>query len=380
MKIIQVLNDFFPDTGGVQRVVLELSKALIRRGVEVEILCSTQPPNGEHGVFEDIPVTYTGHVFRVSQALISPKLVRRLWTGKADLVHSHLHPWSADWAALTGKLRKTPVVLTYHSDLVGSGWKRLVTGAYRGSLLRMTLSLADRIVVTTPDRLKVVPALRSFKKKVVSIPLGIDSSRFRPSKNSSGGETIGFLSLLRESHRYKGLEVLLEALQILNKREVPVTLKVGGDGDLLSYYRSLARNLGVDEIVDFVGFLPPLGGEVVDFYNSLDVFVLPSLDLRRENFGLVALEAAACGIPVVTTTGAGVAPLISEGGCGIVVSSGDTIGLADAIQNLLGDTAARIEMGRRGRGLAERLSWDKVAAEYEHLYEEVLSSGGGRPG
>jgi len=132
--------------------------------------------------------------------------------------------------------------------------------------------------------------------------------------------------------------------------------------------------------VDFVGFLPPIGGEVVDLYSSLDVFVLPSLGLRRENFGLVALEAAACGIPVVTTTGAGVAPLISEGGCGIVVSSGDTIGLADAIQNLLGDTAARIEMGRRGRGLAERLSWDKVAEEYEHLYEEVLSSGGGRPG
>jgi glycosyltransferase involved in cell wall biosynthesis len=177
MRVLQVVNDFFPDPGGVQRVVLELSKALIQRGVKVKVVSTTQPPNGEHGMVDGLPVTYTGHLFRVSQAQISLSLLRRLMVEEADVVHTHLpYPWSADWAALIGKLRGCPVVLTYHSDIVGAGLKGLVTGAYRHALLQMTLSLTDRIVVTTSNRLTVVPLLRRFDKKVVQIPLGTDRS------------------------------------------------------------------------------------------------------------------------------------------------------------------------------------------------------------
>jgi glycosyltransferase involved in cell wall biosynthesis len=372
MRVLQVVNDFFPDPGGVQRFVLELSKALSRRGVESKIVSTTRSPNGEHGVVDGLPVTYTGHLFRISQALISPKLVRRLMTEEADVVHTHLpYPWSADWAALTGRLRGRPVILTYHNDMVGPGWKKLVTSAYGHSLLQVTLSLANVIVVTTPGRVSLSPVLRQFAEKVVHIPIGIDTCRFQPLSSRTDGNTIGFLALLRDTHRQKGLDVLLRAMQILHKRGVTVRLKVGGDGNLLPYYRSLARELGMLEKVDFVGFVPEEA--LAKFYNSLDAFAFPSTDYRFEGFGMAASEALACGRPVITTTAAGIAPLISENGCGLVIPPGDPDALANAIQSLLGDATARTKMGRRGKDLAERLSWDRVAEDHEQLYVEGLS-------
>jgi glycosyltransferase involved in cell wall biosynthesis len=371
MRVLQVVNDFFPEPGGVQRFVLELSKALCRRGIEVKVLSTTHPPNGEHGAVDGLPVTYIGHLFRVSQTLISPKLVHRLMSEEADVVHTHLPPpWNADWAAITGALRRRPVILTWHNDITGPGWKRPVTGAYNWSLHQLTLFLTDRIVITTPHRLTLSPILSRFSKKVVHIGEGIDCTRFRPISAPSNGNTVGFLALLRSTHRYKGLHVLLKAMRILNGRRIPIKLKVGGDGNLLPYYRSLAVDLGVQDSVEFTGFIPE--DSLVEFYNSLDAFVLPSVDYHIEGFGLVALEAASCGRPVVTTTAAGIAPIISENGCGLVVPPADPEALADAIQGLLGGAAARVEMGQRGRALAERLSWDKVAEDYEQLYAEAL--------
>lgn len=373
MRVLQVVNDFFPDPGGVQRVVLELSKALIQRGVEVKVVSTTQRSEGNHGSVEGVPVLYAGNICRLGQALISPTLVYHLMRENADVIHTHLpYPWSADWAALTGKFRGRPVVLTYHNDIVGPGWKRAVTGTYRSSLLQVTLSLTDRIVVTTPDRLKLSPILQRFRDKVVHIPLGVDSRDLHPiAAPTSGSKTIGFLALLRDTHWHKGLNILLEAMRILHRRSQPVKLKVGGDGNLKPYYQALAEELGVLEDIEFTGFLPE--ESLVEFYNSLDAFVLPSIDQRFEGFGLVASEALACGRPVVTTTATGIAPIISENGCGLVVPPGDPDALADAIQNLLCDPTAGVEMGRRGREVAERFSWENVAGAYEGLYSEVIS-------
>jgi glycosyltransferase involved in cell wall biosynthesis len=162
-------------------------------------------------------------------------------------------------------------------------------------------------------------------------------------------------------------------MRILHCKEQPVKLKVGGDGNLKSYYQALAEELGVLENIEFTGFLPE--ESLVGFYNSLDAFVLPSIDQRFEGFGLVASEALACGRPVVTTTAAGIAPIISGNSCGFVVAPRDPDALASAIQQLLFDTATKQKMVKSSRVVAERLSWDQVAGEYEGLYSEVISRG-----
>lgn len=370
MKILHVVNDFFPEVGGTQRAVMEVCRALRRGGIDARVLACTRHRVKE-AIVDGVPVTYAGHEVRISHTHISLSLPARVLSIRPDLLHVHIpYPWSADISTIIGRLRRLPVILTYHNDIGGSAWKGLAARAYNRTLLRLTLALVDRIVVTTPNRLHLSPIPRRLHRKVVHIPLGTDSRRFRPLPTPSDGRTLGFLALLRRTHRYKGLDVLLRALPLLAQRGSALKLKVGGEGDLLPYYRTLARELGVLDGTEFLGYVPEDG--LPGFYNSLDVFVLPSTDRRFEGFGLVALEALACGRPVITTTAAGVAPLIAENGCGLVVPPEDPQALAEAIDRLLSDPALRAEMGRRGRELAERLSWDKMAEAYERLYRAVI--------
>ena len=176
---------------------------------------------------------------------------------------------------------------------------------------------------------------------------------------------VGFLSLLDVHHRYKGLEVLLQAVA-----ELPaVRLRIGGAGEDLEWYRRRAEELGIADRVDFLGFIPD--GDLNAFFGSCHVFALPSTD-AREGFGLVLLEAMACGRPVLTTPNAGIAADVESKGVGIVVPAKDPTALATALRELV-----LPEMGRRARQLVEeRYTWERVTDDYEKLFEEVSPSPG----
>jgi glycosyltransferase involved in cell wall biosynthesis len=176
---------------------------------------------------------------------------------------------------------------------------------------------------------------------------------------------VGFLSLLDVHHRYKGLEVLLEAIT-----EVPeVRLRIGGGGDDRDWYRRLADELGVADRVDFLGFVP--NADLNAFFGSCHVFALPSTDARREGFGLVLLEAMACGRPVLTTPIVGIAGDVEPRGVGVLVPPNDRAALAAALRNLQ-DLPA---MGRRARQLIEeRYTWERVTDDYEELFLSLTGS------
>ena len=150
---------------------------------------------------------------------------------------------------------------------------------------------------------------------------------------------VGFLSLLDVHHRYKGLEVLLKALAEL---DIPIRLRVGGAGVELDWYRQRAVELGIADRVEFLGFVPDLNA----FYGSCHLFALPSTDGRQEGFGLVLLEAMACGRPVVTTPIVGVAGDVEPRGVGVLVSPGDPAALAAALRNLWEKTGRAARHGQ----------------------------------
>jgi glycosyltransferase involved in cell wall biosynthesis len=170
---------------------------------------------------------------------------------------------------------------------------------------------------------------------------------------------VGFLSLLDVHHRYKGLEVLFEALRLLPD----VRLRVGGKGEDVDFYRRRAEELGVADRVEFLGFVEDLNA----FYGACHVFALPSTDVR-EGFGLVLLEAMACGRPVLATPLVGMAADLERMGAGVVVPPNDPAALAAALRSLEGLP----EMGRRARRLVEeRYTWERAADDYERLFAEV---------
>jgi glycosyltransferase involved in cell wall biosynthesis len=354
-------------TGGVESYVLNLSRSLADLGHGVSVICS----DSARDMCPDrrVSVKALMSAAKIANTDITPGLPMALLREDFDLVHTHLPtPWSADWSAIACAAKGRPLILTYHNDIVGEGYAGHVAGLYNATALKLLLRRANRILVARPRHIS--PRLRPYMDKVEFVPVGVDAEAFRHRKSEAEGD-IFFLSVLDEFHRYKGLDVLLEALQIV-KAEIPeVMLVVGGGGVLLDHYRHQAKALGLEENVRFEGRIPK--ERLLDIYNGCKLFVLPSLCAEQEGFGIVPLEAMACSVPVVVTDIVGVAEDVERCGAGMVVRPGGRQALAKAIISILGDEKNAAKMGLAGRRLVEKkYSWKRVALQVEGIYREVI--------
>ena len=137
-----------------------------------------------------------------------------------------------------------------------------------------------------------------------------------------------FVGALDKAHYFKGVDVLLKAM-----RDLEYKLMIVGDGDLRSYYEAKAKNLGIDDGVVFTGRVS--NEELSRYYQSADVFVLPSID-KSEAYGMTLLEAMAHGLPVVASNLPGVRSLVGEDR-GLLVEPGDSSDLARVLTEILID-------------------------------------------
>ncbi|HEX7589037.1 MAG TPA: glycosyltransferase, partial [Anaerolineae bacterium] len=265
-----------------------------------------------------------------------------------------------------GRARHT--VVTYHSDIVRQKFLRLVYAP----VMHHVLARADRILATSPNYVASSPVLSRWQAKCTVVPLGIDPTPFEGAAPSAEflervrGPGNGLLLFVGHLRYYKGLNYLLHALC-----DIPRTqLVVVGVGPMEDGWRMLARELGLEDRVQFAGDVP--AAELPLYYAACDVFVLPSSE-RSEAFGLVQLEAIAAAKPVVCTelgTGTSFVNVASE--TGFVVPARDPHALASAITQLLVDDGLRARMGAAGRArvqqhfrLVEMV--DRVVALYEDL-------------
>jgi glycosyltransferase involved in cell wall biosynthesis len=377
VRILEVVVRFHPYVGGVENTVLEVARRLAGCGHEVRVVCADEPAGSPPRV-DDIDVVRLPWRGKIGNTNICRGLGAALRREpRPDVLHTHL-PTALFADAAAGLARETgiPLVLTYHNDLVGGGLKGVLAGVYNRLFLPRLLSRSARIVVTNPVYPSQSPHLKEGDPKIVCIPWGVDVDAFRPTADmpaESPELVVGFLSLLDAHHGYKGLDVLLRAAAALRREGTPVRLKIGGAGEARDDYRRLAAELGVADAADFLGFIP--GPELNAFYASCHAFALPSTDGRREGFGLVLLEAMACGRPVVTTPVVGVAGDLEASGAGLLVPPGDAAALADALRTLAGDRGALPAMGRNARRLVEeRYTWERVAGDYEALFRSLTTS------
>jgi glycosyltransferase involved in cell wall biosynthesis len=143
-----------------------------------------------------------------------------------------------------------------------------------------------------------------------------------------------------------------------------------GDGPERAEAEALAERLGVRNSVRFVGKQPQQ--QIRDYLSVADLLLLPSLS---ESFGLTALEAMACEVPVIATRVGGIPEVVEEGGCGYLFEVGDTRGMSEAALRILNDDAERERLGRRGREIAtSRFTTDRIIPQYEELYRRVVGS------
>jgi rhamnosyl/mannosyltransferase len=303
----------------------------------------------------------------VASVALSPTMPLELSRRRYDVVHVHLpHPAGAASYLAARKPRQHRLVVTYHSDVVRQKW---LIRAY-APLVERLLTRADVVIATSPNLLEASSVLRRFRHKCRVVPYGIDVDLFR-----STPERVAKSLAIRARHQnrrvmlavgrliyYKGFEVAIRALAGLPD----VDLIIVGEGPLRGSLEALAQSLGVAGRVSFEG--ERLNEDVVPYYLASDVYVLPSV-APSEAFGIVQIEAMACGVPVVNTWLPSGVPFVSrDGETGLTVPPSDAPALASAVSELLRDDALRRRMGDAAR--------ERARAEFskEMLAKRILDA------
>jgi glycosyltransferase involved in cell wall biosynthesis len=368
VRVLHIYKDYYPVLGGIENHVKMLAEGLIHRGIDVQVLVTNTGPRTAIEEIEGVPVIKAGCPLRISGAPISPGLYAWMRRLRPDIAHLHSpNPTGELGQLFLGQSRR--FVLAYHSDIVR---QKALLRVYRPFLWKV-LAKADRIIAATPNYVQSSPYLSPMARKCVIIPYGIDLAHFEnveisqveAIKRQYGHPLLLFVGRLRY---YKGLQTLLEAM-----RSVEARLLVVGTGPMEREWRALAAELGLGGKVSFLGEISD--DELPPYYHACDLFVLPASH-RSEAFGVVQIEAMACGKPVVCTElGTGTSYVNVHGQTGLVVPPRAPSALAEAIQQLLADEELRKEMGERGRAwVAQEFSKETMVERVVRLYKGLLGT------
>lgn len=374
MKIAFVTPYYEPSIGGVQRYVKDLVHAYADDHDIVIITTRTmkaEPAVETHGrvTIYRLPV-----LLRLSNTPFHPlwkRHFRRIFSQEQpDVIHAHAPiPWFADIAERANASR-IPFVLTYHSGSMrkGSGIADSIIGTYERFVLPKTLRSVTRIAAVYPA---FIEQLLGTTRHIAHITPGIDTERYRP-KHTPIQYDLLFAGRLEASSAWKGLDIALCALAQLKKDGHAYRLAIAGGGDAKAHYEARARELAIDSQVTFLG---PLGGTSMrDTYRASRCLVLPSTT-EAESFGIVAAEAASCGVPAIGSHIGGVPHTISDMQTGLLVPAGDVAELARSIHTLLSDEARRQQYGDAARARAvDTFSLDTTVTRTLQLYEAALVS------
>ncbi len=350
MRVALVTEWFYPDVGGVAAHVVGLAEALARRGHEVVVFT----PSGE-------PLSSCFRVVRLKRLLPVPHAPPVAWDGLSgfDVVHAH-HAFAPTPLAsiVKAERKRIPCVLTNHTLAPAP---HLVTPLL--APLSRLLSKAKAIIAVSRAAARFIS--RIYRGPIYVIPNGVDTRRFKPSKEPCNEPIALFVGRL--VHR-KGVHVLIRAFERVQREVKEAKLVVAGRGPLRRPLEELARRLGVRAV--FLGFVPH--EELPSTYRRATVLAMPSL--YAEAFGITALEAMASGLPVVASRCGGLAEVVVHGETGLLVRPGDVGELAEALTLLLSDLELARSVGASARRLAvARYDWDVVAGMVEGVYREVLA-------
>jgi D-inositol-3-phosphate glycosyltransferase len=379
------------DGGGMNVYVRSLASALAGAGVECDVFTradhAEQPPvvDLEPGVrVVHLEAGPRGPVPKAALPGLVDDLVAaaavHLGSGEYDTIHAHYWISGAVGHVLKHAL-DLPLVTTFHTlSHVKAAAGLDDDPRERAHVEAEVVRCTDRVVASTvEERAELVAAYGADPERVEVIPPGVDHSIFspadRPGDRDDARRRVGLrvgvplLLFVGRIQPLKGVDLALRCLAALDDdAELAV---VGGpsgtDGPAeVGRLRALARDLGVADRVHWVE--PQPHAALADWYRAADVCVVPS---RTESFGLVALEAAACGTPVVAADVGGLRSLIDHEHTGFLVEGRTALAYADPVRRLLGDPGLAGEMAVSAAARSRRYTWSITAARLRRLYADV---------
>jgi glycosyltransferase involved in cell wall biosynthesis len=373
MRIAFLYDCVYPyKIGGVERRVWELARRLADRGHEVHLfgmkfwegpgiieregvvihgICPVPPlyPGGRRAILP--AVTYSLHLLR-------PLLLERF-----DLIDAQEFPYFHCFAAkISSFLKRTPLVITWH-EVWGDYWYQYLGGwGFFGKSIEWGAArLSKNTVAVSPSTARDLRSL-GYCHEITIIPNGIDCSHIDVIPASPHSSDIIFAGrFIRE----KNVDVLIGAVDILRTGIPDIRAVIVGDGPEKDALHRLVRERHLEKNVTFTGFLDD-PDEVIALMKASKVFVFPSI---REGFGMAALEAMACGIPVVTVDHPqnATADLVTpETG---IIASLSPKSLSNAIRTCLQD---RLRFKNACHMKAKNYDWESVVDRTEHYYASVM--------
>jgi len=384
MRILQIVPSYPPKIGGVENHVFELVRRLRLLGHTVYVVTSNQPPLNvkENFNFEKrLPLLFNASG-KWGEIPICPSIFSALSDLHPDIVHVHTPPrFFAECAAFYFRYMSStriPLVVTYHlhnSSLKNLG--KIVWDLHNRTFQRFVFETADKIVVCNSQDVEVMQQEFGVpRKKIVTIPPGVDCDRFNPKKvkanlfKQKGISANNIILFTGRLNTVKGLNYLIQAFQLVSEEIKDSVLVICGNGT--GNYKHDLENLTTTlNLSSRVVFLDPVSAQdYPSLLASCDVFVLPSLS---ESFSIVTAEALSMEKPVVATRVTGVKEFVRNNETGLMVEPRDVKALSNAIVELLKNRALAKKLGQNGRQfVASNFDWSMLARKFEALYEESI--------
>lgn len=318
-------------------------------------------------------------VMQIGNAGVLPSLFHRL--SGFDLVHLH-YPFfgGAEPVIVRKAIRKDQgLVMTYHMDAAADGVKGAIFSAHRRMLFPWLVNRVDRILVSSLDYASH-SALNELgvEDRLEEHPFGVDLERFKPGTEDELKEQLMitkktpvllFVGGLDAAHAFKGVPEMLQALEKI--KQLDWHLVVVGEGNLKESFIATAQQKGLAQKVSFVGSVS--NEDLPRYYRLADMHLFPSTK-RAEAFGLVAMEAAASGVPSIASNLPGVRTVVLDGDTGLLVPPGNVEELSKAILLLLEQVDLRERLGMSARMQAQqRYAWEPLIDRLEETYQSVLN-------
>jgi D-inositol-3-phosphate glycosyltransferase len=393
------------ETGGMNVYVRDLSRELASRGHLVDVYTRSQDsslphisnrlghgarvihipagpehPYNKHLVYDHLPEFVGGVLAQAKTDAI-----------QYDVLHSHY--WLS--GAVARELRQSwsaPIVHMFHTlgemkNAVAQRPEERET-AHRIAVERDIVRFADTLVAATPvEEEQLVRLYEADPGRIRVIPPGVDTERFHPIPQALAKDNISLcpdcciILFVGRIEPLKGIDSLIRAIaqvvaklpELRERLRVPI---IGGaldrihEDDEMVRLQELREEMGIGDVVTFIGAKDQ--DLLQYYYSAAQMVVMPS---DYESFGMVALEAMACGTPVIASDVGGLSYLVKHGRTGYRVPARDSQALAAKITRLLTDEGLRRRIGQRAACWAESYAWPRIADRIEVLYTQVMTSG-----
>jgi len=363
MRIVIFLTSFLPEwVGGTEIATHNIAKILARFGHDVHVVAARDGGLAEYSLVDGY------HIHRLPEPKIRIVGVLFFWLRTIALLRKieptivHVQDLGNGLLGLLSKItiRVPYVVWAQGSDVYSPRTLEKISS-------KLVLAYADAVLALTHDM--KLALTRWYQRSISVLPNGVNLSEFVQSSHDETTESVAkrivFVGSLRP---VKGLRFLIEAMKLVIERVPTAQLVLVGEGECRARLELLAKNLKVDEFVNFVGRVPH--NSVAKYLASSQVFALPSLS---EGLPLVVLESLASGLPVVATKIRGMSEFIVDNENGFLVEPMNSRELAEKILLVLGNDELRRRMSDNCLMRAKQYDWQEIVTRLESIYFDCIN-------